>query len=241
MQTRLYVGLSAQLALQRRLDTIANNVANQTTPGFRAEEVSFATLISRSSSEPVSFVSRGENFLSMKSGPITRTGRTLDVAIRGDAWLATSSADGPVYTKDGRLEMAATGALRSITGAPILDAGGANIQLDPDAGPPLIGADGTISQNGRRVGALGLFSFPPDAKLTRVAGSSSVTSDRPAIAQLDFTRVGVEQGYLEGSNVSPISEIARLIAVQRTFDAVSASLTDIENSQQEAIRGLSGN
>jgi flagellar basal-body rod protein FlgF len=240
MQTRLYVGLSAQLALQRRLDTIANNVANQTTPGFRAEEVSFATLISRSSSEPVSFVSRGENFLSMKSGPITHTGRSLDVAIRGDAWLGVRTPEGPVYTKDGRFEMSATGELRSVTGAPILDAGGAGIQLDPAAGPPVIGADGTISQNGRRVGAIGLFSFPPDAKLSRVAGSSDVTADRPAVAQLDFTRVGVEQGYLEGSNVNPVSEIARLISVQRTFDAVSASITDIENSQQEAIRGLAG-
>lgn len=239
MQSRLYLGLSAQMALQRRLDTIANNVANQTTPGFRAEEVSFSRLVSRSSTEPVAFVTRGENHLSLKSGGIIQTGRSLDVAIRGDAWLAVRSPDGPVYTKDGRMQMSGTGELQSTTGAPMLDAGGAPIQLDPQAGPPVIGPDGTISQGGRRVGALGLFGFARDAKLTRAAGSA-VVSDQPAVAQLDFTRVGVEQGYIEGANVNPVAEVARLIAVQRTFDAVTASISDIESSQTEAIRTLAG-
>jgi flagellar basal-body rod protein FlgF len=149
------------------------------------------------------------------------------------------SPAGRVYTKDGRMEMTPTGELRSVGGEPILDAGGAPIQLDPEAGPPIIGPDGTISQGGRRIGALGLFTFPPDAKLTRAAGSA-VVSDRPAVAQLDFTRAGVEQGYIEGSNVNPVAEIARLISVQRAFDAVTASINDIENSQTEAIRALAG-
>ena len=85
MQTNLYVGVSAQLTLHRRLDTIAHNVANASTPGFRAEEVRFETLLSQAGADPVAFATAGPTYLSRRSGELLRTENLLDVAVEGDA------------------------------------------------------------------------------------------------------------------------------------------------------------
>jgi flagellar basal-body rod protein FlgF len=237
VQSSLYVGLSGQLSLQRRLDTIANNVANAATPGFRAEEVKFESLLSYAAPDPVAFVSLGTPYLSRASGALTKTGNPFDAAIAGNAWFAISTPAGQVYTRDGRMQMSPAGELQSVTGYPMLDAGGAPIQLNPQAGPPSIARDGMITQDNRQVGALGLFTIDPAAKLTRFENSGVIPS-QPATPALDFTRNSVAQGYVEESNVNPVSEISRLIAVSRAFDAVTASMKDSESTMKSAISTL---
>ncbi|HXF55694.1 MAG TPA: flagellar basal-body rod protein FlgF [Hyphomicrobiaceae bacterium] len=237
MQSNLYVSLSAQMALQKRLETIANNVANASTAGFRAEEVKFETLLSELSLDPVSYASPGTPYLSRRSGEIVKTDNLFDVAVEGDAWLAIGTPAGTVYTRDGRFQMAQTGELQTLNGYPVLDVGGAPILLDPNAGPPRIARDGMITQNNNQVGALGLFTIDEKANLSRFE-NSGVIPDVPATPALDFARVGVAQGYIERSNVNPVMEIARLIAVTRAFEAVTAAITDSEASLQEAITTL---
>jgi flagellar basal-body rod protein FlgF len=240
MESSLSVSLSAQLALQRRLDTIAHNVANASTAGFRAEEVKFETLLSQLSADPVAYASAGGTYLSRRGGELIKTDNLLDVAVEGDAWLAISTAAGQVYTRDGRMRMTETGELQSINNHPILDAGGAPIQLDPTAGLPRIARDGMITQNGRQVGAIGLFVIDANAKLERHE-NSGVIPDRPATPALDFTKVGVAQGYMERANVNPVMEITQLIAVQRTFEAINASVGEAESSLRDAIKTLGSN
>jgi flagellar basal-body rod protein FlgF len=94
-----------------------------------------------------------------------------------------------------------------------------------------------ISQNGRQVGAIGLFSIDPTASLTR-AENSGVVPDKPATPILDFTRAGVVQGAVESSNVDPVREMARLIEVTRAFDGVAAEASQTEGSLQDAIKTL---
>jgi flagellar basal-body rod protein FlgF len=240
MQSSIYVGLSAQLSLQRRLDTIANNVANTATAGFRSEEVKFETLLSRTPAEPVAFAAIGDTYLSRRAGELVKTDNAFDVAVQGDAWLAINTPQGPVYTRDGRMQMTETGDLQTLNGYAILDVGGAPIQLDPANGPPQIARDGTITQGGRQVGALGLFTIPPQAKLTRWE-NSGVIPETPASPALDFTKVGVVQGFMERSNVNPVMEMTRLIGVSRAFDAIAASLSDSEAALRDAIKTLGSN
>jgi flagellar basal-body rod protein FlgF len=237
MQSSFHVALSAQLSLQRRLDTIANNVANASTTGFRAEEVKFETLLSQASSTPVAFASAGQKYLSRASGELVRTDNQFDVAVQGDAWLGVQSPAGPVYTRDGRFKMTPTGELQTLTGYAVLDVGGSPVQLDPNAGPPRIAPDGSISQNNRAVGALGLFKIEETATLRRF-DNSAVIPDRPATPAVDFTKIGVQQGFIERANVNPVMEMSKLIMISRAFDAVSASLKEAESSHQEAIRSL---
>jgi flagellar basal-body rod protein FlgF len=239
MQSNIYVGLSAQLALQRRLDTVANNVANATTAGFRAEEVSFEELLSTQGKDPVSFVSKGDTHLSLKTGEVEKTGSPFDVAVRGSTWLAIQTPQGVAYTRDGRMQMTTEGVLTNLAGQPFLDASGSPLQLDPEKPPPTINKSGTITQDGQDLGALGLYRFPPDAKLIRAEGSS-VVSETPPVAELDFISNGLVQGYVEKSNVNPMLEMTHLINIQRNFEAVSTMMHDTESSLQDALRTIAG-
>lgn len=237
MQSALYVALSAQVALERRLNTVANNVANINTGGYRAEEVKFETVLSQAGSGSVAFSSSGDTYISRRTGAVTKTDNPLDVAIKGDAWFLISTPDGPVYTRDGRMKMLETGDLQTLEGHPILDAGRAQIAVDPQAGPISIGHDGTITQDGNQVGSLGLFRIDPKSQLSRY-GNSGVIPSMPATAVQDFTSIGVQQGYSEGANVNPVMELTKMITISRTFDSAAKTISDTESSMLSAIRAL---
>lgn len=237
MQTSLYVAVSGQLALERQLSTIANNVANAGTVGFRAEGIQFSSILSRQSRQPTAFVTRGEAHVVDSGGALTKTGNPLDVAVSGPGYLAIQTPGGVAYTRDGRMQMLETGDLVTVDGYPVLDAGNAPIVLDPNAGPPEIARDGMISQSGRANSAIGLF----DIDLTRSAQrfeNSAVIPRSPGTPILSFDAGGIVQGYVEESNVNPVSEMSKLIEVTRAFDSVSAAMEEGGNSLKEAIQVL---
>jgi len=237
MQNGLYVAASAELALERRLDTIADNIANMNTPGFRATGVSFETEVAKAGQTALNFVSPGREYVAREPGEIVKTGNPLDFAVQGDGWFGIATPSGIAYTRDGRARIDETGALRTMNGDALLDAGGAPIILDGAAGAVTVSSDGMITQNGRQVGAIGLFSIDAGASLTR-AENSSIVPDKPATPILEFTRDGVVQGAVEGSNVDPVREMTRLIAVTRAFDGVVAQASQSEASLQDAIKAL---
>ncbi|MGO4707440.1 flagellar basal-body rod protein FlgF [Microvirga sp. 2MCAF38] len=237
MQSALYVALSAQVALERRLNTVANNVANVATAGFRADEVKFATVLSKVGTDAVAYASPGETFISRRAGSINKTDNPLDVAIQGDAWLAMSTPDGNVYTRDGRMQMIETGELRTVDGHPVLDAGGTPILLDPQGPSPTIGRDGSIMQGNNQLGSLGVFRIANDSRLTRYGNSGVISSTQPQLVQ-DFTSIGVQQGYSEGANVNPVLEMTKMITISRTFESAASTIAETESSLLSAIRAL---
>jgi flagellar basal-body rod protein FlgF len=166
-----------------------------------------------------------------------RTDNVFDVAVQGNAWLGIQTPAGPVYTRDGRLRVTETGELQTLNGYPVLDAGGSPLRLEPNGGPPTISRDGTVTQSNRQVGAIGLFTLDEKATLRRFE-NSGVIPDRPATPALDFATSGMQQGFVERSNVNPVMEMTKLIMVQHAFDAITATLKDSESAQQEAIRSL---
>lgn len=237
MQSGLYVALSGQIAVERRLQTIASNVANMNTVGYRADGVSFETQMARAGDSLVAFAGNGADFISRRAGAVNKTDNPLDVAVQGDAWLGIKTPAGTVYTRDGRMTIKESGELTTVAGYPVLDAGGAPILLDPTAGVPDISHDGMISQKGNQVGALGLFAIDDTAKLTRYDNSGVIPS-KPATAVLDFGTNGVAQGYVEASNVNPIMEMTKLITVTRAFDSIAAATEKSEASMSDAIKTL---
>jgi flagellar basal-body rod protein FlgF len=237
MQSSLYVALSAQVAMEKRLNTIANNVANMNTGGFRADEVKFEEILSLAAKENVSFASSGQNFVSRRTGPIIKTDNPLDVAIQGEAWFSFNGPNGAVYTRDGRFKMNENGDLLTVDGYPVLDAGGTPIALDPMAGSPTITRDGTIMQGTNQVGAIGIFNLSDNSRLSRF-GNSGVMSSIPGEVVQDFNSNGVQQGYSEGSNVNPVLEMTKMIAVQRNFDSAATTIQESESTLMDAIRTL---
>ena len=237
MQTSLYVGLSGQMALQKRMDTIAHNIANVQTTGFRGETINFQAVLKQAGDDSVAFADSGKTFISRESGGLSKTGNPLDVAVSGPGWLSYSTPNGPVFSRDGRMSIDNGGILRSVNGYPVLDAGKSPITVDPKNGALSIASDCMISQGGKQVGAIGLFSLPASAKLTRF-DNSSVVSDKPAEPVLDFVSNSINQGYLEGSNVEPASQMIQLIAVTRAFDAVTNATETTEGTTKDAIKTL---
>lgn len=237
MESGLYVGLSGQLALQRRLDTIANNVANSTTAGFRAENVTFESVMSQTSRSSVAYSGTGEGTFSRQSGAIVQSTNPLDIAIHGDAYLAVNGGNGPVYTRDGRMRVSTQGDLENMGGQQILDTGGGPIQVNPNRGPIMISRDGTITQRGERVGRIGLFNIPQAAKLVRHQGAALVP-DVPAEPVVDFIKHGIAQGYVENANVNPVLEMTRLISVTRAFEAMTAASDQSDRKLTDAIKAL---
>jgi flagellar basal-body rod protein FlgF len=242
MQSGLYVGISSQIALERRLNTIADNMANMNTVGFRATEVKFDEVLSKTHNDlnaKVAFVTQGNDYLSTKSGALEQTGNPLDFAVKGDAWFQLDTPAGKVLTKDGRFTMKETGELVSSRGYPVLDAGGAPIQLNRTGGPPEVGADGHIMQDGRQVATLGVYTADISKGYLRAENSGVIPVD-PARPVVDSISVGVAQGYLEQSNVNALSQMTQLIQVNRAFEGISSLMKDTESSFSDAIKTLGG-
>ena len=237
MQNSLYVALSSQIALEKRLNTIADNVANASTVGFRATGVKFEDVVSGIDDQALSFVTSGDTYISNTNGPLRETGNPFDFAIKGDAWFGIETPGGTVMTRDGRFTLTENGDLTTIEGYAVLDAGGAPIQLDPRNGPPRAGADGSLRQGENLVGALGLFNFDPGSNFVRFGNSGIVPASEPEPV-VDRLDAGVAQGFLEESNVNPVLEITRLIMVQRAFENGAAMIRDTESSYDEAIKTL---
>lgn len=239
MQNSLYVALSSQIALEKRLTTIADNVANAGTVGFRATQVKFEDVLTGIDDQSISFVQSGGTYLSEAKGGMRQTENPFDFAIRGDAWFGIETPGGPVMTKDGRFTMLQTGELVSIEGYPVLDPAGTPIQLNPANGAPTVSADGFIRQNGEQVGALGLFTFDPGENVKRFNNSGVVPAGPPE-AVLDRADIGVLQGFIEDSNVNPVLEITRLIMVQRAFESAGAAIRQTESTFSESVKTLGG-
>ena len=237
MQSGLYVALSSQIALEKRLNTIADNVANASTVGFRATGVKFEDVVSGLDDKALSFVTSGDTYISNTNGPLRETGNPFDFAVKGNAWFGIETPGGTVMTRDGRFTLTENGELVTIEGYPVLDAGGAPIQLDPRNGPPRAGADGSLRQGDNLVGALGLFNFDPGPNFIRFGNSGIVPAGEPEPV-VDRLDAGVVQGFLEESNVNPMLEITKLIMVQRAFENGAAMIRATESSYDEAIKTL---
>lgn len=242
MQSGLYVSLSSQIALERRLTTIADNMANVNTTGFRATDVKFDEVLSNTRNDinaKVAFVSQGNDYLSTRQGELQNTGNSTDFAVKGDAWFQIQTPAGNVLTRDGRFTLTETGALVSSRGYPVLDAGGAPIQINREGGPMAVGLDGNILQDGKQVASIGLFSADISQGFVRYENSGVIpaTGAQPVVDRSD---IGVVQGYLEQSNVNGISEMTQLIQVNRAFESISSLMKDSESSLSEAIKTLGG-
>lgn len=237
MSSEMYVALSGQMAMAERLSTVANNVANMRTAGFRAETVDFDTVFSDYRRDRVAFASPGRMHIDTRPGSVEATGNPLDFAVVGEGWFGVDTPAGRAYTRDGRFTINPFGDLVTLTGYNVVDEGGAPIAVNPAGGEITVGIDGRIEQDGAVVGVLGLFGIPAGAQLTRY-GDVTLLSDVPAEPVVDRTVNGVRQGFREGSNVDAVKSIVELIEVQRAFDRASTAMRERSASLEDAVRLL---
>ena len=218
--------------------TIANNIANSNTVGFRAESVEFSSLISRSGGEPVNYPTVGTLHPSGENGALNKTGNPLDIALSGEGWFGISTPSGTAYTRDGRMQISAFGELQTLEGHPILDAGQAPLQLPTNSGPPTIHKDGRIEIAGNLVGNIGVFEVN-DKDLQRRYSNSAFFATSQGIPLGIGSRTVIQQYFVESSNVNAMRELANLISVSRSFESATSIVEKADSAISQSISELS--
>jgi flagellar basal-body rod protein FlgF len=238
MDRMIYLAMSGAKATMQRQEVVSHNLANASTVGFRAELAAFRAVpvVGEGASTRVYALESTPGY-NPAPGPVQSTGRALDVAMKGNAWLAVQGLDGTeAYTRAGSLDVNTEGLLTTSNGLMVMGDGGP-ITVPPNS-EVSVGADGTISaksgnQRPQVVGRLKLVT--PEAPLTRgTDGLFRAGEDLPA----DPT-ARVAGGALEGSNVSAIESMVSMISAARQFEQQMKMLKSAEEKEQSASKLLS--
>ena len=239
MDRVIYLAMAGAKATLQRQDVLAHNLANASTNGFRAELSAFRAVPVRGdgASTRVYALETTPGY-NPEPGPIATTGRSLDVAVAGQGWLAVQALDGTeAYTRNGSMDVNNEGLLVTRSGLPVLGDGGpitvpANAQVT-------IGSDGTLSAsvgNGRPQGIGRLKLVTPEAPLLR--GDDGLFRGADGDLQADAA-ARVQSGALEGSNVSPVEAMVAMIAAARQFEQQMKMLQTSQEREQSATKLLS--
>jgi len=242
MQNAMLVGVSTQVALQRELEVVANNMANASTTGFKARNSRFQEYLMPVASADsfqkqdrrVSYVIDQGTDLDLGQGPIEQTGNPLNVAVRGEAFLVVRTPSGDRYTRNGAFETNAQGTLVNSDGYTVQGEAGP-IQIGQQETGLSIGP-GTVSTNLGIRGRVRLVTFANPQALTNEGANLYASTAAPIPAGVAGR---LEPGALERSNVKPVVEMTRLMDVNRTYSMVSGVISRLDELRGTAIRRLS--
>jgi flagellar basal-body rod protein FlgF len=250
MENTLLIGLSRQSVLRRELDVVANNIANLNTTGFKSDGAVFSEYLQTGAHDErfaalgrrMSFVQDRMTWHDMSQGGLQQTGNPLDVAIEGDAFLVVQTPRGERYTRNGALQINATGQLVTSAGDQVLG----------DSGPILFGTndrdiiinpDGTIraregaSTTDAGRGRLKLVAFA-NAQHLQKDGSSTFMAPNGLQPQEPAVGVRIAQGAIEKSNVRAVVEMTRMIELTRAYSEVANILQQQGELRKNAIDRL---
>jgi flagellar basal-body rod protein FlgG len=244
MNLSLYSAATGMEAQQLNLNTIANNLANVNTPGFKRSQISFQDLLyqkprttgsqdSGGNIVPTGIeVGNGSRVAATNKvytqGDLTSTGGQLDVAIQGDGFFEVQRPDGTsAFTRDGAFKVSPTGQVATSDGLPVLS----GFQPVPTGATISISQDGQVTYTtatGTQTFRLSLTRFPNPSGLQSLGGNLS--SETPASGSPETGSPGEQgfgttmQGYIEGSNVNIVQEMVNLITAQRAYEINSKSI-----------------
>jgi len=237
LENATYVTLTRQSGLLKELQTVANNVANMATAGYRAEGVVFAEMVQALPTEggAVAMTDARVRFTSTLQGGLSKTNGTLDLAIQGDGFFLIEYPDGDRLSRNGAFTANPQNELVTMDGYRVLDAGGAPVFIPPDATTITFSPDGTMGADGRPITQIGLYRVENTADLLRADGVTFI-SDAPLLPADDAT---IAQGFIEDSNVNPVWEITRMIEVQRAYE-LGQKFLDKEDERMRAVLRVLG-
>lgn len=245
MENTIFAGLSRQVALRDQMDIIANNIANMSTPGFRAQNMVFTEYLAEAEGrpkpdvkDPLSMVLNYGHFQDSRPGPLRQTGNPLDVAIEGPGFFAIQTPDGGTgYTRAGNFQINARGEIVTGTGQPVLSEGGGPITIPEGTREVNIAADGFVSTEDGEIARLKVAEFENIQDL-EAAGNGLYVTDAPEQPALNTK---VMQGMIEDSNVQPIIEMTRMIDVLRSYQQTQKILETEHERQRAMVQRLTRN
>ena len=245
MDSGFYAAFTGLVAGTQALELAANNLANISTTGYKAQREFYKSLtasLGNTSPRPLSSLNQAINnygvlggaTVDVQAGMLERTGNDLDVAMEGSGFFVVQTKAGPKYTRNGNFRVDTDGQVQTTWGDPVLD--DQNQPLEIPSGPISISSDGTISSQGGVVGRFQTVDFAPGTALAP-EGNSMYTAGKATTTPATDPRV--RQGMLEASNMSPITGTIGLIMIQRQTQILQQALSIFHNEfNKSAVEDL---
>ena len=225
METTAVIAASRQGALRRQLEIVANNLANMSTNGYKSSEMMFVEHVVKSKggerliSPKLTYTRDIATRLDVSDGAIETTGNPLDMAIRNEGFFVVRDQQGnEFYTRNGQFRLDVGGQIVNQQGHALMGDGNQPIIFSPNDAEINVGRDGTISTENGTLAKLRIVRFENPQDLGRTAGAL-FTSEQPP---LDVDNADIIQGALEGSNVQPILEMAKMIELHRSYESAKS-------------------
>lgn len=226
--------LQVQMTLSRKMEIIADNLANMSTPGFKAEMLLIVPESDGIAPSNQRFAVYTGIVRDTRAGNLTHTGNTLDLAIQGKGYFVIQTPEGERYTRNGRFSLDAQGRLVNSNGLAVLGDSGGSISFPPEAGKLSVSPDGTISAASGEIATIGIVAFENEHSLIRVSNGLFKTSAPPKPAEKSV----VVQGAIEESNVQAVIQITEMMKVTRSYQSAQKVVQSEHERLRRAIQSL---
>jgi flagellar basal body rod protein FlgG len=241
MSDGIWTALSGAVGQLSALDVAANNVANSSTPGYRADHLVFSEALGKARAgaggrNGMRANSIGAIAIDQGQGAIVRTGRPLDVAIRGDGYFVVSTAGGDRYTRLGNLEVSREGLLVTRGGDPVLGIDRKKIKVPAGAADARIGPDGSVEVGGASVGQLLTVTFDKKAVLNKEGAVLLKPADSATAATPN--RAALEIASLEQSNLTAVKGMMDIVGATRSFEACERVIDAFRDADRRAAMAI---
>jgi len=239
MDSALLVSASSLEVLTEDYRTIASNLANVNTTGFKRVKNAFMEALRTANFDtsqlpaPLDIVTIGRAGLDFSQGPTAHTGRDLDFAVQGDAFFVLETPEGPLFTRNGVFLMNERRELVTAAGH-IVSGDSGPIVIPPQATSISVTAKGVISADGTAIGSLRLVEFEDQYKL--VPAGYSAFKHLDVYAGTPAQNAQILQGFRENSNVQPATELVDLISVMRLYELTLKAISSSDERQQDILR-----
>jgi flagellar basal-body rod protein FlgG len=221
LTTGIYDLIDGSMTQQLRFETIANNMANSNTNGFKKDIISFYEALEMQTISETDF----------SQGPVRYTGNELDVALSSKGFFKIQTPNGLRYTRDGAFSINVEGILVTGNGDTVL---GQNGPITVEGGEVYIGRDGQVVVNNESMDKILVVDFDEPQLLKKEGGSYySYTGENTGISTA--TDAEIQHKYLESSNVNPTQEIIKMIETYRAFESVEKAIQSIDALTAEMV------
>lgn len=227
MDPLISAAASGMRSRMEALDLLANNIANASAPGFKADREFYGLYVSAEAADssagvPTSLPVVERNWTDFTQGTLIPSNNPLDLAINGKGFFVASSPSGPVFTRMGGFRLSAQGELETADGYQVRGQDGKTMHLDP-AKSIEVAPDGVIHQDGQPAGQIAVVNFKDPSALTKrgqMYFSSDTTTNPPIPATADL-----QQGRLESANAHPAESAVHLVGVMRQFEMLQRAVS----------------
>jgi len=244
MENPSYLALAHQSALRRQMDTVAHNLANTNTTGYRGERLLFALYLTPKAGNPgiggdgaqkLAFVEGIGTYRDTRPGQAIKTDGPLDMMINGNAYFVVETPVGQRFTRDGNFRLDSTGRIVNTEGFALLDRNNRPITVSANESAIEITRQGEIINGTNNIGRVQLVSFVDDQALTRLGGGLYASTQDPVPAD---PRTEIHQGMLEGSNVVSVTELTQMLDIVRRYESAQKILESEHDRARRAIDRL---